>query len=124
MGFLRSQVLKGGKKIMNILEIKERAVKVEKKTEVYWPQFNSYKVINNGELNLNDKKMQYSYCNGVIAFVDENGEMYVIPDNVIRMALEREGYTRNFFEVPFSNWDCPTKQEKKWNSLWQQRNEE
>ena len=108
---------------MNIREIKERAVKVKKKTKVYCPQFKCYKVINRGELNLEKMKMQYSYYNGVIAFVDENGEMYVIPDNVIRKLLESEGYSRNFFEVPFSGWDYPIEQKEKWNSLLKEKNE-
>ena len=65
---------------MNMKELKERAVKVEDQMEVYWPQFSSHEVIDLRALKPEEKKMQYSYNNSVIAFVDENGDMYVIPD--------------------------------------------
>lgn len=72
---------------MNICEIKEWAVKVEDKMEVYWPQFSRHEVIDLTALKPEEKKMQYSYNNSVIAFVDENGDMYVIPDIGIKIAM-------------------------------------
>lgn len=107
---------------MNICEIKERAVKVEDKMEVYWPQFSSHEVIDLTALKPEEKKMQYSYNNSVIAFVDENGDMYVIPDIGIQKVLACEGYSRKFFYVPFSNWDYPVAYEEKWNNLWKEKN--
>ena len=105
---------------MNINEVKERAVKMEDQMEVYWPQFSSHEVIDLKALKT--EKLTYSYNNSVIAFVDENGEMYVIPDIGIQKVLSREGYSRKFFYVPFSNWDYPVKYEKKWENLWKEKN--
>lgn len=107
---------------MNICEIKERAVKVEEQMEVYWPQFSSHEVIDLRALKPEEKKMQYSYNNSVIAFVDENGDMYVIPDIGVQKTLVSAGYSRKFFYVPFSSWDYPVAYEEKWNNLWKEKN--
>lgn len=103
---------------MNMKELKERAVKVEDHMCVYWPQFNSHGVIDLKALKPEEKKMQFSCINSVVAFVSEDGQMYVIPDIVIQNLLNDEGYSRSFFYVPFSDWDYPVAYEKKWKEFW------
>lgn len=110
---------------MNIQELKARAIKVEDQMKVYWPQFSSHEeVIDLKALETEDKKMQYSYNNSVIAFVDEKGDLYVIPDIGIQKILASEGYSRKYFYVPFSNWDYPIEYEEKWKELWKFKNKE
>lgn len=127
MGFLgiESQVLKGRKEIMmTIQQLKDHAIRVEDQMKVYWPQFSKNEVVDLKALETDDKKMQYSYNNSVIAFVDENGDLYVIPDIGIQKTLVSAGYSRKFFYVPFSNWDYPVEYEEKWKNLWREKNRE
>ena len=81
--------------------------------KVYWPQFSKNEVVDLKALETDDKKMQYSYNNSVIAFVDENGSLYVIPDIEVQKTLVSAGYSRKFFYVPFINWDYPVEYEEK-----------
>lgn len=92
--------------------------------KVYWPQFSKNEVVDLKALETDDKKMQYSYNNSVIAFVDENSDLYVIPDIGVQKTLVSAGYSRKFFYVPFSNWDYPVEYEEKWKSLWREKNKE
>lgn len=88
--------------------------------KVYWPQFSKNEVVDLKALETDDKKMQYSYNNSVIAFVDENGSLYVIPDIGVQKTLVSAGYSRKFFYVPFNNLDYPVEYEEKWKSLWRE----
>ena len=88
--------------------------------KVYWPQFSKNEVVDLKALETDE----YSYNNSVIAFVDENSDLYVIPDIEVQKTLVSAGYSRKFFYVPFINWDYPVEYEEKWKSLWREKNKE
>lgn len=107
---------------MTLAELKLRAVKIEDQMDVYWPQFSRHEKVDLATLNPEAHKGHYAYNNSVVAFVDEEGDLYAIPDIGAQKILAAEGYTREYFYVPFSNWDYPVAYEDKWKELWEEKN--
>ena len=51
-----------------------------------------------------DVKLKFCHDNGHIGFADQNGELYVTPfRHEITSILKENGYTAEFFSVPFSD---------------------
>lgn len=62
----------------------------------------------------------YAYNNGVLAFIDKNGEMRVAPySQYRRQRLEEMGFKNGSFGVPLSNWQVPLDKamREKWRRL-------
>ena len=106
-----------------IEEFKEKAVVVTIGMETFFPQFKLREKLFLTGLEPEKFKKKYSYNNSVVAFVDEEGTFYVIPDlQGLQKVLKENGYTRDYFYVPFSNWDYPVMYENKWRKLWEEKN--
>lgn len=104
---------------MDLREIKERAIQVKDGMEVFWPQLTKSGQINLKKLHPEKNRGKYAYNNSVIAFVDEEDSLYVIPSLAgVRQGLEAAGYVCDYFYVPFSNWDYPVQEQKKWEDLF------
>lgn len=104
--------------VMNITEIKNRAIRVEEQMQVCWPQKVEYDCIRLKEFGLSQYKKTYSCQNGIIAFIDEASNLYVIPIlRGIREGLRQVGYAERYYDVPFSNYDYPVKEQERWKML-------
>ena len=100
--------------------LKERALVVTDGMETFFPQFSSKETLKVSGLSV--KPLTYSYNNSVIAFVDEEGIMRVIPDlKGTQKLLVENGYIREYFYVPFSNWDYPVAYKEQWEALWKEK---
>lgn len=101
--------------------LKARAIVVHDGMETFFPQFSMRKKLLIS--NLHTKPMTYAYNNSVVAFVDEHGTFYAIPDiKGTQKILIENGYQKAYFYVPFSNWDYPVDFKKEWDSLWKIKN--
>ena len=61
----------------------------------------------------------YARNNLVIAFVDEEGTFFVIPDlEGVEETLLESGYRKKSFNVPFSNDEIPVAAKEHWEKLW------
>ena len=86
--------------------------------DVFWPQDQHVERL---VLNISEKDRK-TFCqnNGRLAFVDENGKLYVTPYCFeVRVALNDANYKKGGLYVPFSNWDCPNDfvERGRWKSL-------
>jgi len=101
-----------------------RCIKVYSGMVVVHPQypenFRRYKI--DIDEDLKKFKNCYAVNNSVVAFV-YGGEFYVHPytEELIKV-LEEEGFCKSGFYVPFSNWDYPEKEKKRWVKLLKQTN--
>ena len=110
--------------IENMATLKKKAIEVTPGMETYFPQFGVGEMLRVTEL-ASDLQMRFAYNNSVVAFVDEEGTFYVIPDlKGTQRTLEEAGYEKAYFYVPFSNWDYPVAKEKEWKALWKEKNGE
>lgn len=101
--------------------LKEKAVLVYDGMETYFPQFGTQERLHISDLNL--QSLTYAYNNGIVAFVDEQNNLYVIPAfKGISELLENGGYTKRSFYVPFSNWDYPVELKEYWENLLKEKN--
>lgn len=86
----------------------------------YPENFRRYKI----DIDEDLKKFNNCYAvnNSVVAFV-YGGEFYVHPytEELIKV-LEEEGFCKSGFYVPFSNWDYPEKEKKRWLKVLKQTN--
>lgn len=105
---------------MDLKDIKERAIKVEDGMEVIWPISTKVGKINLKKFFPTTKNGKiYSSRNRIIAFIDEEKTMYVIPMLTgVEETLKEEGYEKSYFHVPFSNDDYPVKEVEKWAELF------
>ena len=109
------------KRINTMAELKAKALIVNDGMETFFPQFNVQSTLTISELHFT--KRTYAYNNSVVAFVDEAGIFYVIPDfKGTQSVLLENGYAKNYFYVPFSNWDYPVAFKEKWEKLWEEKN--
>ena len=109
--------------IKSMNELKKKAINVYEGMETRFPQFDVQEKLHVSELNPENNKMRYSYNNGVVAFIDEDGEFWTIPDiRGVQAVLTEAGFKRGYFYVPFSNWDYPVSYENKWKELWKEKN--
>lgn len=109
------------KSIDTMEELKAKAIVVTDGMESYFPSFKSLEKIKLSEIQA--KNLSYAYNNSVVAFVDENGTFYVIPYfSGIQSVLLENGYTKDYFYVPFSNWDYPVAYKERWDDLWRELN--
>ena len=96
--------------------LKEKAVIVEDGMQTHFPQFGTTETLQISKLTLEPKT--YAYNNGTIAFVDENKTFRVIPNfKDTQKVLIQNGYRKDHFYVPFSNWDYPIAHKEYWESL-------
>ena len=101
--------------------VKARALVVTDGMETYFPQFSKREKLQISNLHIKPKT--YAYNNSVVAFVDEDGTLYVTPDiKGTQKALIENGFQKNYFYVPFSNWDYPVEQKDHWEFLWKMKN--
>lgn len=110
------------KSIINTMaDLKTKAIVVIDGMETFFPQFSKRETLVVSKIQTN--KLTYAYNNSVVAFVDEEGTFYVIPDlkGTQRLLLEN-GYAKTYFYVPFSNWDIPVAYKEKWEKLWEEKN--
>ncbi len=114
----------GGKKLMYTLkQLKKKAIIVEDGMKVFFPQFSSRQVLYINEIDAKPKT--FAYNNSVVAFVDEYGSVYVIPNlRHTQKTLVNNGYEFAHFYVPFSNWDYPVDYKERWKELWKEKNRE
>ena len=102
--------------LVNLEILKERAVIVTDGMKTHFPQFQQTETIYISNLNIKPKT--YAYNNGIIAFVDEDKTFYVIPDlKGIQKMLVENGYKKDCFYVPFSNWNYPVGLKDYWEQL-------
>jgi hypothetical protein len=124
MGFNKKSSPKGAErnnmKISNMSELKEKAIVVTEGMETFFPQFAIRKSMIVSELQA--ESLTYAYNNSVVAFVDNEGTFYVIPDlKGTQKVLVEAGYRKAYFYVPFSNWDYPVEYKERWEKLWETR---
>ena len=101
--------------------LKARALVVTNGMETFFPQFSKREKLQIS--NLHTKPMTYAYNNSVVAFIDENGTFYVIPDiKGTQKTLIENGFKKDYFYVPFSNWDYPLGNKDYWEFLWNLKN--
>lgn len=109
------------KSINTMAELKEKALVVIDGMETFFPQFSARETLTISKIQTN--KLTYAYNNSVVAFVDEEGTFYVIPDfKGTQKVLLENGYAKAYFYVPFSNWDYPVAHKEKWEKLWEEKN--
>lgn len=103
------------KSVNNMKELKEFAFGITETIEVTFPQFGKNDVVH----PVADNKLENKYCvnNSVMSFVSE-GIMYVVPytEKALQILL-KEGFTCAGAYVPFSNWDYPTHEKERWESI-------
>ena len=94
-------------KITNMEQLKEKAFGFKYGLEVHYPQWGKDEWIY--PLNSQStEKFVFAHNNGIYAFVDGNGNEYIIPYfDGISDILRKSGYKETSFHVPFSNWDKP-----------------
>lgn len=111
--------------ITSMEELKSAAIKLQDGMQAYWPQFARYETLDLNKLKEQVSAKTWAYNNSVVAFIDEEGDYYVIPclKNVQRVLLENS-YQKAYFYVPFSNWDFPIDLEAQWKALWDTKNSE
>ena len=128
-GFLKKASPKGTERnfmrnflnVATLDELKKKAILVRNGMETYFPQFACQETLRISNLHLEPKT--YAYNNSVVAFVDEEGNFYVIPDiKGTQKLLIENGYHSAYFYVPFSNWDYPVEHKEYWESLWKEKN--
>jgi len=65
-------------------------------------------------------KMLYNYNNGITAFVDSNGELFVSPDPKKESELYDFGYKKSSsLFVPFSNGETPSDRDQTVKDRWE-----
>lgn len=105
--------------------LQDRAIYVEDGMQTYFPQFGTTETIRINKILEEIQPKSYAYNNGVIAFVDEDKNFYVIPNfKGTQKVLIEEGFKKDHFYVPFSNWDYPVCCEKHWDDLKKLQREE
>lgn len=106
-----------------IKELKFKAIHVEDGMETCFPQFSKREGLKVSELKATPKT--FAYNNSVVAFVDEDGWFFVIPNfKGVQKLLIENGYKKAYFYVPFSNWDYPVIGKTYWEKLWEEKNKE
>lgn len=105
-------------KTIEMENLMKEAVRAYTGMTVVFPQFKQEETLNISEL-----APKFPGCfatnNSTVCFIFEN-EVFVIPytRNVIN-TLEAAGFKKEYFYVPFSNWDYPKNEMLKWNALRQ-----
>lgn len=126
MGFYKKSSPKGTernimKSIKTMAELKAKALVVTDGMEIVFPHFCACENLNISGIQTD--KLTYAYNNSVVAFVDEEGTFYAIPDfKGTQKVLSENGYAKSYFYVPFSNWDYPLAYKEKWENLWKEKN--
>ena len=102
---------------MKIKELKENSIKIDGPITVCRPQYSHKECVLNVMYNVYKFNNRYAVNNSVICFID-NHEMFVTPytEEAIE-ALESVGLSNDRFYVPFSNWDYPKYEQRKWKRL-------
>ena len=98
---------------MTLNMIMVNALPLQGKVEVYAPK-TGYKILL--DFTFFPEK-RYAVRRGIVAFSDGK-KMYVTQMNSdVKKTLEKEGYLKGSFWVPFSDWEYPTDPvlKKKWN---------
>ncbi len=110
------------------LEIKPNPISISSKTNYVSLKPEQSYLIRNYPINLDvlintnisdrvKKVGHYNENNGILSFVDENGNLYSAPDTPDRFnSLIEAGYTSSYnkeidFSVPLSNWESPANPE-------------
>lgn len=102
-------------------ELKKKAIIVRDGMETYFPQFKCKEILSVSKPDTHN--LTYAYNNSVVAFVDEQGMMFVVPDiKGTQKVLVENGYKKAYFYVPFSNWDYPIACKDRWEALWKEKN--
>ena len=96
--------------------LKEDAIQVYNGMITVFPQFSTEKTLNISEM-VPKFNGCYAMNNSTVCFISEN-KAYVIPytRNVMNV-LHSEGFKKEYFYVPFSNWDFPKSEPSKWENL-------
>lgn len=96
--------------------LEDKAIIVEDGMQIHFPHFGKTETLQISNLPI--EPMTYAYNNGVIAFVDENKTFRVIPNfRDTQKVLIQNGYRKDHFYVPFSNWNYPVAYKEHWESL-------
>lgn len=106
----------------NLKELINESVHVTSGMIAVYPQFQTEEVLDSSWT----PKFNGCYAtnNSTVAFVNEN-ELFVTPITRAAMKVLNEAdFSRGFFYVPFSNWDYPKAEEKKWRRLQEKANED
>lgn len=84
--------------------------------KVYWPQTGKTEILVLPTIR-SKFNGHYAVNNSTICFVYQN-EVYVTPwTQSAERTLIKAGFTERTFYVPFSNWDFPKDEEKRWEEL-------
>lgn len=109
--------------ITTMAELKEKALQVTEGMEVFLPHYNKRENLHLEGIEPEKHCMEYAYKDSVVAFVDEKGRFFAIPDlKGTQKTLGENGYKKGYFYVPFSDWDYPMEHTDKWKALWDEKN--
>lgn len=106
----------------NLMELKKESIRVYSGMTVVFPQFHQEE-----NLNIEGLVPKFNGCyavnNSTVCYVSDN-EVFVTPYTREAMyALEEGRFRKEYFYVPFSNWDYPKNEMVTWNQLRQKAKE-
>ena len=104
-------------------ELKDNSIQIHGTVVVCWPQYGDKQSVT----DMRNIAVQFDGCysvnNGVICFVN-NHEVFVTPYTRESVAVvEESGLIERHFHVPFSNWDYPKFEARRWHQLQQEAEE-
>lgn len=103
----------------DLKELKEDSIYISGPITVCWPQHGHRESILNVMDNVYKFNNRYAVNNSVICFIDEQ-EMFVTPYTQEAIeTLEGAGLSEEHFHVPFSNWEYPKFEQRRWEHLWE-----
>lgn len=95
--------------------LRQDSIRVRHGMITVYPQYNAEDVIHLSDVATFNGA--YSSNNGTLAFV-ENDTFFVTPaTRRAYKALRAAGFVERYFYVPFSNWDYPKEEKKRWEEL-------
>ena len=101
----------------DLKELKSNSIFIDGPITVCWPQHGDKESVLNVMDNIYKFNNRYAVNNSVICFID-NQEMFVTPYTQEAIgALEEAGLSEGHFHVPFSNWEYPKFEQRRWERL-------
>ena len=90
-------------------------LEVKNGMHVYWPQSQYLETLHLSEHTPKTYSVNFNVC----AWVTEDGRVFVGPYcPALKEMLVKENYTKDTFDVPFSDWHYPCELHKEWDALW------
>lgn len=114
--------------IYSMEQLKEKAVRIVDGMEFCYNIYGESEqaCVNLKDMSPENHKKEFSCRGMVVSFVDENGNLFIIPDlKKVRKTLTENGYiyNENFFTT-FRHWTHPIDDVSKWRNLLEEKDEE